>query len=79
VAEYVAARSREYGASVVGRDVNLLHAIFRTAQREELVDRNPAAGAERPKLPRRKWRISEPVEVQRVHKAFTDDQGASSS
>jgi integrase len=51
-----------------------MHAIYRTAMREELVDANPAAAAERPKLPRRKWRILEPVEVQRVLGAFDDEQ-----
>jgi integrase len=59
---------------VVDRDIDLLHAIFKTAVKEELVDSNPAAGAERPKLPRRQWRILEPVEVARVAKAFTDEQ-----
>ena len=42
--------------------------------KEELVESNPATGAERPKLPRRRWRILEPVEVARVAKAFTDEQ-----
>jgi integrase len=74
IAEYIAEQSGEHGASLVGRDVDLLHAIFKTALKEELVESNPAAGAERPKLPRRKWRILEPVEVQRALKAFTDDQ-----
>jgi integrase len=74
IAQYVAVKSGEFGASVVGRDVGLLHAIFKTAIKEELVDSNPAAGAERPKLPRRQWRILEPVEVARVSKAFTDEQ-----
>jgi integrase len=32
------------------------------------------SGAERPKLPRRRWRILEPVEVSRVARAFTDKQ-----
>lgn len=74
IAEYVADKSGEYGASVVVRDVALLHAIFKTAIKEELVESNPAAGAERPKLPRRKWRILEPVEVSRVLKAFTGEE-----
>ena len=74
IAEYVAEQSAERGASVVGRDIALLHAIFKTAIKEELVEANPAAGAERPKLPRRSWRILEPVEVARVAKAFTDEQ-----
>jgi integrase len=73
VAEYVTKLSKTHGASSVGRDLNVLHAIFRTAVREELVDANPATGAERPKLPRRNWRILEPTEVQRVYRAFADD------
>lgn len=72
VAEYVAAS--EQGAATVSRDVSLLHAIFATAVREELVDGNPAARAERPKLPRRRWRILERGEVARLANAFTDPQ-----
>jgi integrase len=74
IAEYVAEKSGALGASVVGRDVDLLHAIFKSAQKEELVESNPATGVERPKLPRRKWRILEPVEVTRVSRAFTEEQ-----
>lgn len=74
VAAYVGEMSAEYGASTVNRDLAVLHAIFRTAGREELIDSNPADAAERPKLPRRNWRILQPVEVQRIAKAFTDDQ-----
>jgi integrase len=62
------------GPSTVGRDLALLHAIFKTARREELVDTNPAEGAERPKLPPFRPQILEPVEVARVAKAFTDEQ-----
>jgi len=74
VADYIAQASRSLGASTVGRDVDLLHAIFKSAVREELVERNPADGAERPKLPRRRWRILEPAEVGSVARAFTDAQ-----
>lgn len=74
VAEYVAAMSDQYGAATVGRDVSVLHAILRTAQREELVESNAAAAAERPKLPRREWRILQPQEVGRVARAFADEQ-----
>ncbi len=63
VAAYIAEASGELGAATVSRDVSLLHAIFATARREELVEANPAERAERPKLPRRKWRILEPAEV----------------
>jgi integrase len=62
------------GASTIARDVSVLQAIFTTAKREELVESNPAERAERPKLPRRAWRILEPAEVARVSKAFADDQ-----
>jgi integrase len=52
----------------------VLHDVFKTARAEELVESNPVDGVERPKLPRRRWRILEPVEVARVLKAFTDEQ-----
>jgi integrase len=74
VAEYVAEASASYGAATVSRDVSLLHAIFSTAKREELVDSNPAERAERPKVPKRSWRILEREEVARIAKAFTDEQ-----
>jgi integrase len=74
VAEYVADLSTQYGAATVSRDVSILHAIFATAKREELVEANPAERAERPKLPQRRWRILEPSEVASVAQAFTDEQ-----
>ena len=64
----------EHGPATISRDVSLLHAIFGTAQREELVETNPAARAERPKLPPFRPQILEPVEVARVAKAFADEQ-----
>ena len=74
VAEYVAEQGKHYEASTVGRDLSVLHDVFATAMREELVDANPAAGAEHPKLAKRRWRILEPAEVARVRKAFSDEQ-----
>jgi len=74
VAAYIASTSARYGPATVGRDVSVLHAILRTAQREELVHANAAAAAERPKLPRRQWRILQPQEVGRVARAFVDEQ-----
>lgn len=72
VAAFVSAS--KLGAASISRDVSILHAIFATAKREELVESNPAERAERPKLPKRRWRILEPAEVARVAKAFTDEQ-----
>jgi integrase len=58
----------------IARDLSVLHAIFKTAVREELCETNPAEAAERPRVIPRRWRILEPAEVARVAKAFTDEQ-----
>ncbi len=54
--------------------LSVLHDVLKTAKREELIESNAAEGVERPKLEPRRWRILEPAEVSRVHKAFTDEQ-----
>jgi integrase len=74
VAHYVASALTTYAPATVTQDVGVLHDIFKTAKREELVDSNPVEGAERPKVPRHRWRILEPVEVARTRKALTDEQ-----
>lgn len=74
VAEYVSLKAGELEASTVSRDLGVLHDLFASAMREELVDSNPAAAAEYPKKARRRWRILEPAEVGRVLRAFTDEQ-----
>jgi integrase len=74
VAAYIAEMSNTYAPATVGVDVSILHAIFVSAQREELVETNPAARAERPKVQQKRWRILEPAEVARVERAFTDEQ-----
>jgi integrase len=74
VAEYVAEKSAELGPATVNRDLAVLHAIFKTALREELVERNPAEAAERPRVPTFRPSILEPLEVRRVAREFTDQQ-----
>lgn len=74
VAEYVSVQAGEFEASTVSRDLSVLHDVFATAMREELIDGNPAANAEHPKLARRRWRILAPAEVGRVLAAFEDEQ-----
>lgn len=74
VAEYVAATSRKLGAASVNRDLAVMHAILKSAFREELVDRNAAEAAERPKVPPFRPTILEPQEVARVLREFTDEQ-----
>jgi integrase len=58
----------------VAKDLAVLSALFKSARRAELIESNPAEGAERPKVVRRRWRILEPAEVRRVAAAFTDEQ-----
>lgn len=74
VAEYVSTQAGKFEASTVSRDLSVLHDVFATAMREELIDTNPAANAEHPKLARRRWRILAPGEVGRVLRAFKDEQ-----
>jgi site-specific recombinase XerD len=63
----------------VALHLTVLHDMLKTAVREDLIESNPAASAERPKLPRNRWRILEPNEVPRVSKAFTDARRAGCS
>jgi integrase len=75
VAGYITAESAEgSSAASIARDVAVLHALFKTALREELVELNPAEGAERPKIKPRRWRILQPAEVAKVAKTFKDAQ-----
>jgi integrase len=73
VAEYVRHASETYAPASVGRDISVIHNIFKSAKREELIESNPA-DVERPKIVKRKWRILEPEEVPAVLNAFEDDQ-----
>jgi integrase len=61
-----------------GKFVNLLlnvaFSIFKSAIGEELVESNPVASVQRPKVVRQRWRILEPHEVPRVARAFTDER-----
>jgi integrase len=74
VAAYVAEQAEEFEASTVSRDLSVLHDLFATAVREELIESNPAAGAEHPKKAKRRWRILQPGEVIRIRKSFEDEQ-----
>jgi integrase len=74
VADYIASALETYAPATVTADVDVLHDIFKTAKREEMIESNPVDGAERPKVPRHRWRILEPAEVARTAKAFTDEQ-----
>jgi integrase len=72
VAAYYSRHADTLGPATVNRDLSILHAIFDAALREELVDGNPAAKAERPKLPPFRPRVLKPAEVQAVRHAFVE-------
>jgi len=65
---------RPLSAKFVNLHLNVLHNIFKAAIAEELVQTNPVASVERPKVQRRRWRILQPAEVGRVAAGFTDER-----
>ena len=54
------------------RHLNLLHSVFKAAERRGLVRSNPVSAVERPREPRRHWRILSPVEIGRVERGFRE-------
>jgi integrase len=74
VAAFIEEALGDYAPATVNLDASVLCDIYNTAVREELVDRNPALRAERPRMPRKRWRILEPAEVGKVAKAFAEEQ-----
>jgi integrase len=74
VGAYVTDKLERYSAKTVNLDLGVLSDIFKCAVADEVAERNPAAGVQRPKVRRRKWKILTPAEVTRVAAAFADDQ-----
>lgn len=74
IAAHVKTGLATHAPATVNLDVTVLGDVLKAAKREELIDSNPADGVERPKIPRRRWRILEPAEVAHVLRAFTDEQ-----
>lgn len=70
---YVAAK-RKAGLAprTVNRQLNLLSLILRSAVRHGLVRANPIPLVDRPREPRRRWRILSPAEVRAVEGAFDE-------
>jgi integrase len=75
VAAYVDDRLRTFSAKTVNVHLNLLHDVLKGAIADELIQSNPVAGVERPKVKRNRWRILQPAEVPAVSKAFSDARG----
>jgi integrase len=73
VADYIADLSkRGYGAPIVRRDVAVMHAMFKSAKRAELVASNPCEGAELPRLPDFQPWILNPEEVRAIAGTLRD-------
>jgi integrase len=56
----------------VNRHLNLLHGLYVAAIKRRLARANPVSAVDRPREPRRRWRILSPVEVVRVEQAFVE-------
>jgi integrase len=70
---YLAAKRRQgYAPRTLNRHLNLLSELFNAAARRGLVRSNPVAAVDRPKEPRKHWRILSPVEVGAVVRAFDE-------
>src|SRR5436190_7659466 len=54
------------------RHLNLLHSLFKAAEARGVVRSNPVSAVERPREPRRRWRILSPAEVGAVKRAFAE-------
>jgi integrase len=70
---YVAEHLAEGGApGSCNRHLNVLSLIVRMARKRKLLRDNPVSLVDRPREPRRHWRILSPAEVARVQTAFAE-------
>jgi len=74
VIERYAAEKRQagYEPRTVNRHLNVLSLILGAAVKRKLARANPVALVDRPKDPRRRWRILSPIEVRAVERAFDE-------
>ena len=71
IEEYVAAKQKSgYAPRTINRHLNLLNLILSSAQRRGLIRSNPVPLVDRPREPRKRWRILSPAEVGLVERAF---------
>jgi integrase len=70
---YIASKRKDgYAARTINRHLNLLNLILSAALRRGLVRTNPVSSVDRPREPRRRWRILTPAEVAAVEQAFAE-------
>ena len=68
---YVAERLAEgLAPATVNRQLNVLSLIVRSARKRKLLRENPVELVDRPREPRRRWRILDPAEIARVQTAL---------
>ena len=65
-------RKQELAPRTLNRHLNLLHSLFKAAEGRGLVRSNPVSAVERPREPRRRWRILTPAEIGAVERAFAE-------
>jgi integrase len=63
-------RKKALASRTRNRHLNLLHSLFKAAERQNLVRSNPVSAVERPREPRRSWTILSPAEIGAVERAF---------
>ena len=69
---YVATKRKKYASRTINRHLNVLNLILSSALRRGLVRTNPVTLVDRPREPRRRWRILSPAEVGAVERAFAE-------
>ncbi|MBA2526851.1 MAG: site-specific integrase, partial [Pyrinomonadaceae bacterium] len=70
---YLVTKRREgLAPRTLNRHLNLLSAILKAAERRSLIRANPVPSVDRPREPRRRWRILSPAEVGSVERAFEE-------
>jgi len=73
IEEYIATKHRSgYAPRTINRHLNLLNLILSSAQRRGLIRSNPVPLVDRPREPRKRWRILSPAEVGLVERAFEE-------
>lgn len=65
-------RQRGLAPRTLNRHLNLLNAMLTAALRRGLIRSNPVPSVDRPREPRRRWRILSPAEIGRVERAFDE-------
>jgi integrase len=73
IEQYVAKKQKVgYAPRTLNRHLNLLNALMSSALRRGLIRSNPVPLVDRPREPRRRWRILSPAEVGKVERAFEE-------